>query len=84
MKIFAKINDEWFITECSEVKYEKSEGAVQIEITKAQFEKLQNQYDTEVKNGEIVQQTKWDNALRIEEESERLARIEKEQQTPAE
>jgi len=67
MKLYIKIDEDWFITESSLQPYDKAEKAKTIDVTDAQYEKIRKQYDTKVVDGEIDSQTKWDNAKIIEQ-----------------
>lgn len=77
MKLYIKTNDEWFITESSLVKYDKSEKATIITVTEEQYSLICQQYDTKVVDSEIVSQTKWENAALLEQQ-EAEAQIERE------
>jgi len=68
MKLYIKTNDEWFITESSLVAYDKKEKASVITVNQKQYDSICEQYDTKVVDGDIVSQTKWDNATKLEEE----------------
>ena len=87
MKLYIKTDEEWFITESSLVAYDKKEKASSITVNKEQYSLICDQYDTKVVDSEIVSQTKWDNAKKMEEEkaaeeAERQSRKAAESETP--